>query len=338
MPVVHIGNIEYVATATQRTAPSLHIMNANGDVYHVAVLPADGDVEMSHAREELVYQANAVNTCESVTLPAGFYRAELRGGAGGLPGGGLVRCRTGVGRINFNGETVSATFKLDKSGTVYVFRGGDGNDAPGEEFNGRYSSVGGAASGVDSMVVVGGRVIMAHGGNGSFCGASIVYSSPGGGAAALAKHACSGGGGGYAVSYGATVLDGKETFSDERFSCGAGGGGAPFGRGAAAHDTYDLAAGNAGNANSGGDGGDAVCFQDTSLVGRGGRGGENVAWQCGGATAYSYGGGGFCHHYAPTECAQYGRRCGVFSFDGGPGGSGSTGGSDVSFVKIYKIG
>ncbi len=337
MAIMHVGNIDLVATTQQRTAPSLHIMNSAGEIYYVAALPVDGELGMG--REVLVYDATAINTCLSVKLAAGFYRAELRGGAGGLPGGGLLRCRSGSGRVNFNGETISATFKLDAESTVYVFRGGDGNMAQNVPTS---QTLGGGASGVDSMVVLPGRVIMAHGGNGASCGGTVTYGGPeaGGGAGAMTVPACNGGGGGFAWSYEGAQLNGLDSFNDTRYGCGGGGGGAPNGHGGAQHATYDFGAGQNSGAN-GGAGGRAVNHQDTTVHAVGGVGGKTVTWQCGGATAYSYGGGGggaICFYYHQAECDTYSRHCGDYCFDGGAGGSGSTGTSDVSFVRIYKIG
>ena len=42
MPVLHIGDIEIVAHAQQLTSPGLHIKNADGEIYHVAVMPVGG--------------------------------------------------------------------------------------------------------------------------------------------------------------------------------------------------------------------------------------------------------------------------------------------------------
>ena len=122
MPVLHIGDIEIVAHAQQLTSPALHIKNADGEIYHVAVMPVGGGV--FDASETLVYEENTINTCQSFELPAGIYRVEMRGGTGGK----TYRCRSGYGMQKFKSDIMSSIFKLSEPTTLYALRGGDGND------------------------------------------------------------------------------------------------------------------------------------------------------------------------------------------------------------------
>ena len=77
----------------------------------------------------------------------------------------------------------------------------------------------------------------------------------------------------------------------------------------------------------GGDGGNAW-----RIVGStdGGAGGATVAFSCGGHTLNSYGGGGGGAVQAKFTLAV--------NMDGGAGGTGTTGASDTSYVRIYKFG
>ena len=83
----------------------------------------------------------------------------------------------------------------------------------------------------------------------------------------------------------------------------------------------------AGGQDSGGDGGNAW-----RIVGStdGGAGGATVAFSCGGHTLNSYGGGGGGAVQAKFTLAV--------NMDGGAGGTGTTGASDTSYVRIYKFG
>ena len=62
----------------------------------------------------------------------------------------------------------------------------------------------------------------------------------------------------------------------------------------------------------------------------GGAGGATVAFSCGGHTLNSYGGGGGGAVQAKFTLAV--------NMDGGAGGTGTTGASDTSYVRIYKFG
>ena len=322
-PVIHIGDATIQTTVEQKTYPSLHIMDHTGAVYHVAVRAQDE--QLATGTETLVYEQSAINTCETVTLDAGLYRAELRGGSGGLPG----RCTSSVDKTPMLGFINTSVFKLDVSTTISVFRGGDGNNS------GTVASSqlpGGGASGVDSLIVLPTRTIRATGGVGVRCTKDNTSNPAGGGQAYEAR--CTGGGAGTNgfVGWGA----------NETVVCAGGGGGAPSGTGGAA--AKDTTAGADATSTGGGNGGDATNpngDSKTSNVGHGGAGGANVAFQCGGATAIGYGGGGaggLCYWVYAPACTKLNAWCVADCVDGGAGGSGSTNTSTDSYVKIYRIG
>jgi len=334
MPVINVDNVQIVAQTQQLTSPAMHIKNAAGEVFHVALVPVEGGIY--DGSETLVYQENSINTCNSIKLDTGIYRVELRGGSGGKP----ASCQSGIGTRRFDGDIVSSIFKLNKETVVDVFRGGDGNDSTRDNI---HQVSGGGASGVDSMIVVDGRVIRATGGVGSKCITGTVSGLNGGGYALF--DVCYGGGGGIymdkAINNGATIK------YQARGYCGAGGGGANEvggGTGGKASSSYSyIYAGTDATSDSGGDGGAVVNRAGTSLTLNnpvGGKGGKNVTFSCGGQIATSYGGGGggaMCFFYQ-TSCETTGLWCDNDCVNGGDGGSGSTGKSETSFVKIYKIG
>ena len=322
-PVIHIGDATIQTTVEQKTYPSLHIMDHTGAVYHVVVRAQDE--QLATGTETLVYEQSAINTCETVTLDAGLYRAELRGGSGGLPS----KCNNPVDKTPMLGYINTSIFKLDASTTISVFRGGDGNNS------GTVASSqlpGGGASGVDSLVVLPTRTIRATGGVGVRCTKDNTRNPAGGGQAYTGR--CMGGGGGTngLVGWGPT----------ETIICGGGGGGAPSGMGGAS--ATNVTAGANATSAGGGNGGDATNpngDSKTSNIGYGGRGGANILFQCGGATAIGYGGGGgggLCYWVYAPACTKYGSWCVADCVDGGAGGSGSTGTSTDSYVKIYRIG
>lgn len=330
-PVIHIGDATIQTTVEQKTYPSLHVMDHTGAVYHVAVRAQDE--RLATGTETLVYEQTAINTCETVTLDAGLYRAELRGGSGGLPS----KCEGASAMLGFINTSV---FKLDVSTTISVFRGGDGNNSGPAD---RHQTVGGGASGVDSLIVLPTRTIRATGGAGSACWGWAGLQGFPKGSVNRNGYDCGGGGG---VSDMANGLDGYVTYG----AVAGGGGGAPSGTGGAA--VKNTTAGANATSTGGGNGGDATNpngDSKTSNVGHGGAGGANVAFQCGGQTIVSYGGGGgggMCALYSEKMCTAYGGtygdETGVMCYsdcaDGGDGGSGSTGTSTDSYVKIYRIG
>ena len=83
----------------------------------------------------------------------------------------------------------------------------------------------------------------------------------------------------------------------------------------------------AGGQDSGGDGGNAWRIVGST---NGGVGGATVAFSCGGHTLNSYGGGGGGAVQAKFTLPV--------NMDGGAGGTGTTGASDTSYVRIYKFG
>ena len=334
-PVIHIGDATIQTTVEQKTYPSLHIMDHTGAVYHVAVRAQDE--QLATGTETLVYEQSAINTCETVTLDAGLYRAELRGGSGGL----ASRCNSGIFNTPQLGVINTTIIKLDVSSTIYTFRGGDGNN--GGAIN-THQTCGGGASGLDSVIVLPTRTIRATGGVGIGCSMSATLSAyPQGSWYQYFRY--NGGGGG--VSDMAQGLPGLVTNSG---LVAGGGGGAPNGTGGAA--VKNTTAGANATSTGGGNGGDATNpngDSKTSNIGYGGRGGANVTWTCGGQTITSYGGGGgggACAFANKTTCelygGTYGDETGVMCYsdcaDGGDGGSGSTGTSTDSYVKIYRIG
>ena len=64
VPVINVDNIQIVAQEQQLTSPAMHIKNANGDVYHVALVPIDGGIY--DGSETLVYEEGAINACNEV--------------------------------------------------------------------------------------------------------------------------------------------------------------------------------------------------------------------------------------------------------------------------------
>ena len=334
MQAIHVNNVEIQVYEQQYTSPTLHVQNTDGKIYHAIVIPDGG--EFLDVSEKLVYSADSINTCEPVTLDAGMYRVELRGGAGGKQS----RCNVGLGTINPVANTVSQVFKLPTQTTVYAFRGGDGNDSPTVT---AYQIPGGGASGVDSMLIIGDRAIVGIGAPSSQCFNLVIstYPYPGGGAA-IGFDCQSTPSGTYAIE---NIEIGKAIVATS-YGCGAGGGGAPNGVGGAAGSStqFKMTAGTNATSDGGGNGGDAENLMgdsQTKNLGIGGIGGKNVYWQCAGHTAVSYGGGGggaTCALAIPSTCESTGLWCYSDCANGGNGASGSTGKSDTSYVKIYKIG
>ena len=348
MPAIHINNVDIQVYEQQYTSPTLHVQNTDGKIYHAIVIPQGG--ELFNAKEELVYSNAAdnllnsngtINDCEKekVTLDAGLYRVELRGGAGGKQS----RCDAGLGRINPVANTVSQIFKLPTQTTVYAFRGGDGNDSPAVT---AHQIPGGGASGVDSMLIIDDHAIIGIGAPSSQCMDALFAGFPIGGHGI--KYNCqSTPAGTYSIETIRSTrgyLHGASTYI-----CGGGGGGAPNGLGGGAVSNTKLKAtagtnGTDGPDGGGGNGGDAENLMgdsQTKNTARGGFGGKNFTYKCAGHTAVSYGGGGGggeCSLYDDNSCKTHNAACYPDCADGGNGASGSTGTSDTSYVKIYKIG
>ena len=336
MPAIHINNVDIQVYEQQYTSPTLHVQNTDGKIYHAIVIPQDG--KLFDASEKLVYSENSINTCQPVTLDAGMYRVELRGGAGGKQS----RCNSGLGTTNPIANTVSQIFKLPTQTTVYAFRGGDGKDSEEVTF---HQIPGGGASGVDSMLVIGDRAIVGPGAPSSQCFSLNPGAYPKG-SPSLDYECQSTPSGTYAIE---NIAIGQAVGSTY-YGCGGGGGSAPNGIGgtSVSYTNVKITAGT--NATSGvhgkgGDGGDAENLMRDSQnknTARGGIGGDNFTRECAGHTAVSYGGGGggaTCMLYNPNTCASTTTSwCYSDCADGGNGASGSTDQSDTSYVKIYKIG
>lgn len=332
---LHVGDVELIAREQQITSPSIHVKTHSGDIYHVPVMPLDGGI--FDGTEHLVYEENTINTCQTFELPAGIYRAELRGGSGGKP----YRCAAGTGTIRSPGEYVSSVFKLNNATTLYALRGGDGNNSPTVN---QYQIPGGGASGVDSILVIGNRTIRANGGPGARCmNASFTVVNAGGQAV---SEKCQAGGGG---NYSDTIINTGGNANIGTACCASGGGGANmYGGGNGGTGTsstlVSLGAGTSGTTTGGGKGGNATNLLGNSVTKNnaiggaggknvtyscGGRGGATMSYVCGGKYAYSHGGGG--------GGASIQIMTSTNTKAGGDGGSGSTGTSNVSFVRIYKM-
>ena len=332
MPAIHVNNVEIQVYEQQYTSPTLHVQNTDGKIYHAIVIPQGG--EFLDASEKLVYSENSINECEPVTLDAGLYRVELRGGAGGKQS----RCNAGLGKTNITANVVSQIFKLPTQTTVYAFRGGDGNDSPTVTI---HQIPGGGSSGVDSMLIIGDRAIVGIGAPSSQCFNLSASAYPGGGLPiGLTCQSTPSG------TYSVQDIKIGDSYIQISNGCAGGGGGAPNGVGGAAGSStqFKTTAGKNATTNGGGNGGDIENLtgdSQTKNIAYGGAGGKNVYWQCAGHTAVSYGGGGggaSCVLRKPSICESLGSWCYSDCADGGDGASGSTGKSDTSYVKIYKIG
>ena len=333
MPAIYVNNVDIQVYEQQYTSPTLHVQNTDGKIYHAIVIPDGG--EFLDASEKLVYSADSINTCQPVTLDAGMYRVELRGGAGGKQS----RCNVGLGTINPIANTVSQVFKLPTQTTVYAFRGGDGNDS---DVVTNHQIPGGGASGVDSMLIIDDHAIVGIGAPSSQCFNSSISAYLSGGAA-ISFRCQSTPSGTYAIEN----IEIGQAIGTTYYGCGGGGGGAPNGIGSTSvsYINVKITAGTNATSDGGGNGGDAENLtgdSQTKNLGIGGAGGKNVYWQCAGHTAVSYGGGGggaTCMLYDQNSCVPPSTSwCYSDCADGGNGASGSTGNSDTSYVKIYKIG
>ena len=335
MPAIHVNNVEIQVYEQQYTSPTLHVQNTDGKIYHAIVIPDGG--EFLDASEKLVYSADSINTCQPVTLDAGMYRVELRGGAGGKQS----RCNVGLGTINPVANTVSQVFKLPTQTTVYAFRGGDGNDS---DVVTNHQIPGGGASGVDSMLIIDDHAIVGIGAPSSQCFNLAISSYPYPHGGTTTRFQCQSTPSG---TYAIENIEIGQAVGTAYYGCGGGGGGAPNGIGgtSVSYINVKITAGTNATSDGGGNGGDAENLtgdSQTKNLGIGGIGGKNVYWQCAGHTAVSYGGGGggaTCMLYNPNTCASTTNAwCYSDCADGGNGASGSTGTSDTSYVKIYKIG
>ena len=141
------------------------------------------------------------------------------------------------------------------------------------------------------------------------------------------------GGRGGAGGRGAGGIDANGDAHD----CGAGGGGNAGDMSNALGGYADSGLGNgfflcgAGGDGTGTGGGDGGAAHRMLSERSGGDGGATLSFSCGGQMLYSYGGGGGGGVQASSNVPYR-------DVNGGVGGTGSTGASDTSFVRIYKFG
>ena len=316
---------------------TLHIMTHNGAIYDVVEdIPAGSCI--IGGTETLVYEASTFNTCQEIRLKPGCYRVEMMGGLGGL----YPDCLNAAQQMITN--PLSGMFTLDTETTVYAFRGGDGMPGTVNKLGSYYGSFGGGASGADSILVVGDRVFRARGGAGGTCmfieGRYVSFNID---MPAFMSHGI----GGFAdfsdVSWSRPVCVSSYTSLYNTYRNGfggGGGGGAPNGTGGTTFAMTDLCptdavvnVGASGTSLGGGNGGDVTNALyrpgDTTVRSAiGGHGGANVTFQCGGHTIIMYGGGGGGGTINGSLRVL---------FNGGDGGSGSTGTSNTSYLRIYKM-
>lgn len=329
-PILHVGKYAFKAHTDKRTTPSLCLKPGDGtETYYVDLYEDNGyehGLRVKHngktysaGRYEIFYETNVFNSCQSVSLPKGFYCVELLGGRGGDGGN---NSGSGVASSDVKHEC----FELDETTTVSVFRGGDGNNGSVNSSGNVRSGGGGGASGVPSLFAMGNTVLVSSGGAGGAGGTGHDYSGN--------DKNCGAGGGGNATSGGAGS-DGAVTASlnNSFFVCGGGGGGAVSGTGGAkATGTvlifFTITADNGSDAGANGGGGGGAAHR-TSSQKAGGNGGSNTTYTCAGTSLVSYGGGG-----GGGVCA---RSSSGTDLNGGNGGSGSTGTSSSSYVRIYRF-
>ncbi|MBR2483048.1 MAG: hypothetical protein IKB49_04170 [Alphaproteobacteria bacterium] len=330
MPVLNVGDFQMIVQTVQETQPSLKIMGADGVIYYAnafigecpnALKVSNGEDVYTIGSRSLYYEVTTFDTCETVTLVPGCYTVEIMGGRGGQ-GGNNADEASGLAQA----ETLSFSISVDT--TVYLFRGGDGKNGGVNSSGSIYSGGGGGASGVPSFFQVGIDYIVSQGGDGAQGAGG--YNSSG------VEQTCGAGGGGSATSGGdGWVARGSDALGANGFVCGGGGGGAVGGAAGATSSgfLYNGSAGAAATDTAGGAGGNSSMG---GLLGSssatGGAGGANVAYTCGTQTIYSYGGGG---GGSVSTGGLFGSGVGV---NGGAGGSGSTGSSSVSYVRIYRFG
>ena len=328
-PVLHIGKYALKAHADKRTVPSLCLKPEGGtQTYYVDLYQDNGyahglrlkhnGVTYSAGRFELFYEASVFNSCQTVSLPKGFYCVDLLGGRGGAGGN-----NSGSGLVST--DVKHECFELNETTSVSVFRGGDGNNGSVNSNGSVRSGGGGGASGVPSLFAVGNTVLVSKGGAGGVGGAARDYNGD--------NKNCGAGGGGNA-SAGGAGSDGLVNYAlnNTFLICGGGGGGAVSGTGGASAErtvlffSYTADAGSNAGSSAGGAGGAA--HRSTSQK-SGGSGGNNTTYTCAGTSLVSYGGGG-----GGAVCT---RASSYVDLNGGNGGSGSTGTSSSSYVRIYRF-
>lgn len=326
--------------------PVLKIMDSDGVIYELANVPAGGFV--MGGDEELFYEETSINKCQTISLPSGKYRIELKGGKG---------AGKDIGGASFEGTVVNYDFSTDIDTSVSLFRGGDGAGLCVSN-----GVTGGGSSGVDTLFVVGDTIVRANGGNGAAYGCSGYNAGKVIGRNSYTEGLPGGGGlnttlRGY---YNTPVINARSGACMAGIAVIAGGGGgAPYGtntmKSACAYKTSTVEVcsvdgancsagatpGTNATADAGGSGGSAyLTFEDISLSASGGAGGATVGWSCSGAMAYSYGGGGgpaLCTGGFLIDSAKHnGFTRDLVCIPGMPGGSGSVGTSSTSYIRIFK--
>ena len=326
MQMIHIGDYTVPAYTSQMTTPSLKIRTSDGSMFYVPTIAEDMCIATGNT--ELYYEETDINTCKEITLPAGCWRVELSGGFGqGLCGSDDDIYQTGA--------TETYTLRLNTETQIYVFRGGDGN-APAAYVAG--TGIGGGASGVDSFIVVKNQIKSAAGGGGELCQSGNPTYSTEFDSNNLQCNLRPGYGGGGSPDRAGGQSGHNNTDSACKIFYGAGGGGAPSGKSgsqATLNDARFVATAPTAASVARGGNGAGIKFTDTdgtTIAATGGRGGETQSWTCGGHTVYSYGGGG-----GGATCWVMNENSSVTCNSGTDGGSGSTGTSDTSYVKIYRL-
>ena len=333
MPVLNFGDVAVPLYTTQMSSPSLKVMDSKGAIYYIPLIGEDGCV--ATGTKELYYEESSFNTCKTLTLPAGCYSIELRGGFGG-------------GKCNASDdaeqtpEIVRYNLRIQKPIEISLMRGGDGNSS--ELTRGR--GVGGGASGVASFIVAGDKIIESSGGNGERCtGIPNAYNIN------SASTHCSvngtyGGAGGTNTSLMNAPGIGAQSWCSTgglsvqeiiTYTAPAGGGATSGNKGVGRTYTDDFASYIAteqnGSPSGGGNGGGLhLQYNGVEYTATGGQGGATVSYSCGGHTVYSYGGGG-----AGGVCYRILENDKIGCFDGADGASGSTNTSETSFIKIYRL-
>ena len=289
MPAINIGDIQIQVQAAQNTTPSLKFMTRDGTIYYAdaalgvcpnSLMVGDGTKNYTIGTSQLVYWAENIDSCETISLAAGCYTAYVMGGRGGDGGN-----NAGNGG---NATVATYSFNLTATTDVYVFRGGDGNAGGANASSGGiYSGGGGGASGAPSFIQVGTEYVISQGGDGGAGGGGYNNSKE--------EQECGAGGGGSATNAGSGLsASGTDSIGNDGFVCGGGGGGSLGGSGGATTSgfLYNGLAGTDATDTTGGTGGDssmAGLFGSSRATG--GAGGANVSWSCGGQMIYSYGGG-----------------------------------------------
>ncbi len=329
--ILHVGDFGFKTHTDKRTSPSLCVgFDGNPQTYYIDLHEDNGyehglRVEYNNrvysaGGFELFYEETSFNNCKSVQLPKGFYCVDVLGGRGGDGGS---NSGSGVASNDVKHEC----FEVTETTNVSVFRGGDGNNGDDSEERGKVrSGGGGGASGVPSLFAMGNTILVSNGGAGGNGGSGYDYNGN--------NKNCGAGGGGN-ISGGGNGTNGmvNASMNNNFFVCGGGGGGAVSGSGGTSATgtallilKYTADAGGNATANAAGGGGNA---HRTTSEKSGGSGGNNVSYSCGVTSLVSYGGGG-----GGAVCA---RSSSYTDLDGAAGGSGSTGTSSTSYVRIYRF-